>query len=122
VLWETFWFVRDYVPVVREMERDLPTLDHVRDALGDSTVEALLVPHDCTDGFFGAYWRRPTHPRPRRACLDLRAGPPRRGYGAPGGRAARRGPSLGEWDRRCGDLGALEEIDLGYRLVVARRT
>jgi hypothetical protein len=24
VLWEAFWFVRDYVPVVREMERDLP--------------------------------------------------------------------------------------------------
>jgi hypothetical protein len=28
----------------------------------------------------------------------------------------------GEWDRRYGDLRALEEIDLGYRLVVARRT
>ena len=123
VLWQAFWFVRDYVPVVREMERDLPTLDHVRDVLEDSTVEALPVPHDCTDGFFGAYWRRPdayldpgvrasisalarldeatVRPIVERLAADLRSG---------------------DWDRRYGHLRALEEIDLGYRLVVARRS
>jgi SAM-dependent methyltransferase len=121
VLWERFWFVRDYVPVVREMERDLPTLDHVRDALAESTVEPVPIPHECSDGFFGAYWRRPD------AYLD------------PGVRASisalarldeatvrqvseRLAADLrsGAWDRRYGDLRALEEIDLGYRLVVAR--
>ena len=27
--------------------------------LGPATTEMLLVPDDCTDGFFGAYWKRP---------------------------------------------------------------
>src|SRR5262249_12493192 len=123
VLWETFWFVRDYVPVVREMEGDLPTLDHVRDALEGSTVEAVPVPHDCSDGFFGAYWRRPDaylDPGVRAsisalARLDeatVRAGIERLAADL----------RSGEWDRRYGALRAGGDIDLGFRLVGPRRS
>src|SRR5262249_38733160 len=40
-------------------ERGLPTLRHVRDVFGAVAIEIVRIPHDCTDGFFGAYWRRP---------------------------------------------------------------
>jgi SAM-dependent methyltransferase len=117
---EAFWLARDYFPEVREAERGLATLDEIAAALGPCTAQMVPVPHDCTDGFFGAYWRRPE------AYLD------------PGVRASISGlarldeatvrPAIerlaadlasGAWDRRYGHLRALEEIDLGYRLVVS---
>ena len=77
------------------------------------------MPHDCTDGFFGAYWRRPE------AYLD----PDVRGSISGLARLGEHGVrpaierlavdlSSGVWDRRYGHLHALEEIDLGYRLVI----
>jgi len=120
VTWSAFWFVRDYLPEVRVAERDLPTMRHVCDALGNASVEVVPVPHDCTDGFFAAYWRRPD------AYLDA-------GVRAAISALARLGePAVqpvveqlaadlrsGEWERRYGHLRTLEEIDLGYRLVVS---
>ena len=58
------------------------------------TRSPVLVPHDCVDGFLGAFWRRPE------AYLDpaVRAGVPRRSPSSPrrrvdaGPGAARRGP------------------------------
>jgi SAM-dependent methyltransferase len=120
VLWETFWFIRDYLPVVREAERDLPALHHVRDVLEECTVEVVPIPHDCTDGFFGAYWRRPdAYLDPDvRASISALA---RLGEAAMRPTVERLAADLrsGEWDRRYGHLRDLEELDLGYRLVVA---
>ena len=120
VTWSAFWFVRDYLPEVRVAERDLPTMRHVRDALGNASVEVVPLPHDCTDGFFAAYWRRPDaylDPGVRAAISALAR------LGEPAIRPAveRLAADLrsGEWDRRYGHLRALEEIDLGYRLVVS---
>ena len=31
----------------------------VFDELGAAEVRPLLIPHDCTDGFLAAFWRRP---------------------------------------------------------------
>ena len=59
VVGDAFWLARDYFPEVREAERGIATLDEIVAALGPCTVLAVPVPHDCTDGFFGAYWRRP---------------------------------------------------------------
>ncbi len=70
---EQFWFVRDYIPEAAERERRLATLAQVREVLDGVTVE-LPVPADCTDGFFGAYWRRPEaflDPETRRAISGL---------------------------------------------------
>ena len=78
----------------------------------------LPVPHDCADGFLGAYWRRP------HAYLDAGV----RGaistfskLGPIDGALARLERDLadGAWARRHGHLLARTELDLGYRLIVA---
>ena len=66
-----FWLIDDYFPEIGEIDRQiLPSLEEFRNALGPIEVRPLLVPHDCSDGFLGAYWRRPhayldPKPKPR---------------------------------------------------------
>ena len=76
------------------------------------------VPHDCTDGFLGAYWRRP------RAYLDPRV----RSAISTFSKITRAEEGLsrldadlrsGAWHRRHGHLLSLSELDLGYRLIVS---
>ena len=116
---EAFWFTRDYVPEVCEAERGLPALAEIAAALAPCAVEVVPIPHDCTDGFFGAYWRRPEaylDPDVRAAISGLaRLGD------AVEPAVARLAADLasGAWERRYGHLRAQGEIDLGYRLVVA---
>ena len=116
------WLLRDYFPAAAATDRALAVpMDTLVDLLPASTVvHRVLVPADCTDGFGGAFWRRP------RAYLD---------------RTVRNGMSLftltpepdvsagltllsddldsGEWERRYADLLTLDAYDFGYRLVVA---
>jgi hypothetical protein len=75
--------------------------------------------HDCADGFFHAYWRRPY------AYLDpqRRAGISAFAFMAP--RCVEEGLARlaadlesGEWERRHRALLALEESDRGYRLLI----
>jgi SAM-dependent methyltransferase len=115
-----FWLVRDYLPQAAERERRLATLSTVVDALMPTSIEVLPVPADCTDGFFGAYWRRPhvyLEAAVRGAISGLALLDP------PAVTAAmvqlRSDLESGQWQRRYSDLLALDEIDLGYRLVVA---
>ena len=55
-----FWQIDDYFPEIGVIDRQiLPPLEEFRQALGPIDVRPLLVPHDCSDGFLGAYWRRP---------------------------------------------------------------
>jgi SAM-dependent methyltransferase len=54
-----FWLVRDYLPEAVARETYLATLATVVAHLGPATTERLQVPEDCTDGFFGAYWKLP---------------------------------------------------------------
>src|SRR3954452_13654526 len=54
---ERSWLTRDYLPGVLKPER--PGIDAAVAALGGARVEPVAVPHDCTDGFMHAYWRRP---------------------------------------------------------------
>ena len=55
-----FWLIDDYFPEIGEIDRQiLPPLEEFRQALGPIEVRHLLVPHDCCDGFLGAYWRQP---------------------------------------------------------------
>jgi hypothetical protein len=76
------------------------------------------VPHDCTDGFLYAYWRRPA------AYLDpfVRSGSS--SFWALGDvdkEMARLRDDLesGAWATRYADLLTLDAHDVGYRLVVA---
>jgi hypothetical protein len=87
----------------------------------DADVEVVPVPHDCSDGFTGAYWARPE------AYLDpaVRAGMSAiRNLDAAvvdaGMARLRADLESGAWDRRFGHLREMNELDLGYRLLVSR--
>jgi hypothetical protein len=94
-------------------------MEQTLERLGGGRVEPVPIPHDCRDGFLHAYWRRP------RAYLDpeVRAGisvfhllPAAEVAGAI--ERLRADLDSGEWERRNAGLLGLEELDLGYRLVV----
>jgi hypothetical protein len=92
-------------------------LGELERALGAIAVHPLPIPHDCADGFLGAYWRRPA------AYLDGVRGAmstfARIGDAGPGVARLRTDPESGSWTRRHGDLLERTGLDLGYRLVVA---
>jgi SAM-dependent methyltransferase len=115
------WFTRDYLPAAVTLDGGLTTLEGTLAFLGPATVEPVPVPHDCHDGFFAAYWRRPE------AYLDpdVRAGIS--AFGMLDKDVVEHALELladdlesGEWYRRNEQLLELDELDLGYRLVVAR--
>ncbi len=88
--------------------------------LKNVVVRPVLIPHDCTDGFLEAYWRRPElyfDPRARLAISSFA----RLGDVESGLTALRRDLDDGTWARRNGALMNETELDLGYRLVVGER-
>src|SRR6478735_1846977 len=56
---ERFWLSREYLPQLSTCDEDAVTIDTVLELLGGAEVRPLPIPHDCTDGFLGAFWRRP---------------------------------------------------------------
>jgi SAM-dependent methyltransferase len=114
-----FWLVRDYLPEILEHDRRVfPKLSTFAAAWGRVAVLPVPVPVDCRDGFLGAFWRRPD------AYLDpaVRAGMSSMTK-VPDIDARmddlRRDLESGAWERRNRDLLSRDEVDLGYRLVVA---
>ena len=58
---EGFWLLKDYFPEFLEADRNrLPPIEHLLSVLEDGRVIPVPIPHDCVDGFLGAYWRRPS--------------------------------------------------------------
>ncbi len=120
-VWEEFWLVREYLPCIRDLDR--PRAISIRDLvslLGGANVFSVPIPHDCVDGIHGAFWRRPE------AYLDpsVRAGISTYALMSEedrerGLRALAADLESGAWRERHGELLALTELDLGYRLVVA---
>jgi SAM-dependent methyltransferase len=121
VIGERFWLLSDYLPEARRADAELAVpLDQLAELLDEPVVTAVPVPHDCTDGFGAAFWRRPA------AYLDpavqagmslfARTDPSLFGPGL-----ARLAADLdsGRWWREYGDLLDRDELDLGYRLVTA---
>src|SRR5258705_3216268 len=53
-----FWLTRDYLPEVVGLVAGRPSVDQLAGAIG-ARLEPVLIPWDCADGFFEAYWRRP---------------------------------------------------------------
>src|SRR5581483_3406651 len=116
-----FWLLRDYLPEAAALDdaRAVP-LGRLADLLGGVRTEPVLVPHDCTDGFAAAYWRRP------RAYLDaaVRAGISvlaRAGEDAlrPGLRRLAADIEAGRWQEQHSELLTLDRFDAGYRLLIA---
>ena len=117
-----FWLVDEYFPEIWTIDRPIfPTLEDLRRALGAIEIRPLAVPHDCTDGFLGAYWRRPEaylDPGVRGAISTFS----KIGEVEPGIARLRRDLDDGTWLRRHADLLDQADLDLGYRLVIAERS
>lgn len=116
-----FWLVRDYFPDLIDIDRRIfPGLAELGEHLGGAEVIPVPIPHDCVDGFLGAYWRRPEAylDEGARAAISTFA---RIGDVIP--RIERLAADLedGQWICRNAEILGLEELDLGYRLVVGRR-
>jgi SAM-dependent methyltransferase len=118
-----FWLADDYFPEILETDRKIfPTIDDYRRAFGRIDVCPMVIPHDCVDGFLGAYWRRPhayLDAGVRGAISTFAKLPPRSVES--GVERLRRDLDDGTWARRHGHLLDRTEIDLGYRIVVAAK-
>jgi hypothetical protein len=96
----------------------IPT-DQLAGLLGGARQEPVLVPHDCTDGFAAAYWRRPhAYLDPQvRAGISLLA-QTGEDVVAPGLTRLADDLTTGRWQTRHAGLLTRETIDVGYRLLV----
>jgi SAM-dependent methyltransferase len=112
------WLTR-YLPELATLdEAQMPPMSGYQRWLGAVSVAPLRVPHDCSDGFLHAYWRRPE------AYLDARIRSGSSSFWVIGNLEAglqklRQDLETGEWERRHGDLLTLDTYDAGYRLVIA---
>jgi hypothetical protein len=87
---------------------------------GRLDVTSVPIPADCTDGFNAACWRRPQEyldPEVWRPMSALALIP--EADRADGMRRLQADLDSGEWNRRWGDLLAMDELDLGYRVIAA---
>lgn len=108
----------DYLPELAALDAALmPSMSDYEAWLGPVQVTPVPIPHDCSDGFLYAYWRRPA------ACLDphIRSGSSSfwaidATYGL---QKLANDLQNGEWERRYSHLLTLEEYDVGYRIVVS---
>ncbi len=114
-----FWLT-DYFPELISLdEGQMPDLQDYARWLGAVDVAPVAIPHECTDGFLCAYWRRPAaylDPRIRAAISSFWALPDLSG----GLERLARDLESGAWQARYGDLLDLNELDCGYRLVRSR--
>ena len=116
---DLFWLNRDYLPEFAGLLVGRPSLTELTRATG-ARLEPVLIPWDCADGCFAAYWRRPEaylEEYVRRACSVWTRVGPEAEQRAVGG--LRDDLDSGRWAERNSDLAGLDEAELGLRLLVA---
>ncbi len=109
----------DYLPALAELDaQQMPPMSVYPQYLGAAEVVPIPIPHDCTDGFLYAYWRRPEaylDPRIRSGSSSFwKLSGLEQGLGR-----LREDIENGAWHRRYADVAKLTEYDAGYRLVVS---
>lgn len=113
-----FW-LEDYLPQLRQLDlQQMPTMKDYQAWLGPVQITPVLVPRDCLDGFLYAYWARPS------AYLDQRVRQAMSSFHMIGDCTdglAKLASDLesGRWEQRYVELLSLEQLDVGYRLVVS---
>jgi SAM-dependent methyltransferase len=111
-----FW-LHDYLPDLLERDKSkFPSLSALQEVTGPAEIVPVPIPHDCRDGFMGAYWRRPAAylvPDVRQAISTLATGEASVGLERLAADLAN-----GEWERRYGSIAGIEQLDIGYRLVI----
>ena len=115
------WITTEYVPAIDSMESGrFAPLSQVVEALEAHTVVRFEIPHDFTDGFQAAFWRRPE------AYLDPQIRAASSTFASlssdlvePGIARLRQDLDSVEWARRNKDLLAMDRVDYGHRVVIA---
>jgi SAM-dependent methyltransferase len=116
---DLFWLNRDYLPEFARLWAGRPSLTELVGAIGART-EPVLVPWDCADGFYHAFWRRPEayldeHVR-RGMSIWARVGPDAEQRAV---HSLRDDLASGRWAARNRDLSGLDAAELGLRLLIA---
>lgn len=120
----TFWLITDYFPEIAEHRGSQPpTPESIARALDGAEVSVVPVPADCEDGFLWAHWARPA------AYLDPSLQATNSGMALLDEATRRRGTEAlaadldsGRWAERHGHLLERQQIDGGFRLIVAGPT
>jgi SAM-dependent methyltransferase len=115
-----FWLTEDYFPEIAAHDREVfPSsarlVAMLERTVGPVQMAPVPIPHDCTDGFLCAHWRRPQaylsadvrSAMSSFARVDAEAGLTRLAADLASGR----------WAERHGHLLALDTLDAGYRIV-----
>lgn len=118
-LHQQFWLA-DYIPELITLdEAQMPRMSEYEKWLGAVDIQPVPIPHDCTDGFLCAYWRRPSaylDPKIRAAISCFWA----MENISPALKTLSSDLESGAWEQRYSALLDLEECDLGYRLVTTK--
>ncbi len=119
-VWKSFWLFCEYLPSARDFDqRRAVAISDIEATLGSCKIIPVPIPHDCIDGFHGAFWRRPE------AYLDSRVRSGISTYAEMPAKVCNEGLqrlaadiASGAWKNDHRELLDLKEHDLGYRLVV----
>lgn len=113
------WLFEYFPGLVALDAAQMPPLEAYAAALGPVTVSPVPIPHDCTDGFLAAYWRRPRaylDPRIRAAMSSFHA----LGDVSSGLSRLEADLASGAWQKHFGHLCEKTELDCGYRLIATQ--
>jgi hypothetical protein len=115
---DRFWLNRDYLPEYAGLWAGRPSLTDLARAIR-ARVGPVLIPWDCADGFYEAYWRRPEaylddHVR-RGMSIWARVGPDAEQRAV---RSLSDDLASGRWAERSRDLADLDAAELGERLLI----
>jgi hypothetical protein len=116
---DLFWLDRDYLPERAGLIVGRPSLTELAGSIR-ARVEPVLIPWDCADGFYEAYWRRPEayldEAVRRGMSIWARVGPAAEQRAV---RNLRDDLASGRWAERNRDLVDLDAAELGDRLLIA---
>jgi SAM-dependent methyltransferase len=118
----TSWWLHEYFPAVhRLVSRRTYPAERIAEVLGPVETVPVPIPADCADGFEAAFWQRPAailDPAIWQATSALSLIPA--ADREAGMRRLAADLASGRWHDRHGHLLALDELDLGYCIVIAR--
>ena len=117
---EPFWLTRDYFPEIHEADCLIfPDLAELEAHFDDVVIRPLLVPNDCEDGFFAAFWQRPAaylNEQVRQAMSPFA----KLDDVSIGIKKLQGDLESGAWAKKNEAILNLPALDVGYRLITAK--